>query len=983
MGERRVLVIGSQCQALGETSLAFLPRAATDLATVLLDPNLGACKPALEDGTALLLNPTLTELDDVVKGAVSRASRDEATLFVAFIGHGDYAGKDFYLLPLDSTIPPNSRTGFLLAQRLLELLREYDQLDGLVLLVDTCHAAVGAFQAGAEWPQTVAQSGGRFEVLTASDHREAYDGCFTKRLIEVVRSGESRLGESLRCGDIKMVVQHTCEKQVATYFAFDGRDRTHRGDEGLWLARNADRRHSATTPLSGTPAWAQVERLTAYFQRTPDLNEVVRRTDTSSIVALLGPAGQGKSTLAAALFRADLADDILPARFAHALLLPSSAQSSPDFAFAVAEQLALMVKGFSDSTEQFRSGTPEEVWAELDPWERRVLGPLRLLPSEQRVRIVVDGLDQFSDDALAAVQAALDTVADDPALSHMRLVVTARHDTALPHGVTRLILDRVDDEYVKRYMHDRGIPESSIDLLVERAAGNWLIARLLADLILDGVQPAEHFPSTLEAVYWQELHRAGWADFDIRELQLRPVLAVLAVAGVGPVLPIRTVCAASGRLGGPDRPGRVRDVLVRLRGLVVRSSPGTPREQVGLFHATLAEYLLNGQQFGIDLSIANDALADALDQLDPMERLTMWFQHTSQLDRIVDATRSARSVAVVGPAGQGKSTLAAALAHADLANPLIPGRFVNALVFCAHATTAGDLAGTLAEQLSRTVHGFPAASSAFRARTKDEAWARLDPFDRQLIGPLRLLSSEQVRIVVDALDQLPRQAVRSVQAAFRAFAIDPELAHVRLVVTARPDTPLPPNTQRWELDRVDDIYLERYLQRRGVTKQAIPHLIRKAAGNWLVARLLADLATEAAVSVDRLPTGLADAYRQELVRAGRADPDVWQSQLRPVLVVLAAAPVGPALPLRLLGAASEKLGGPERLAEVRDVLVRLRGLVKRGNPGTPREQVGLFHATLADYLLGDPELGIDPTAAHATLADAIAELAAMDEHDPH
>src|SRR5829696_6099857 len=48
--------------------------------------------------------------------------------------------------------------------------------------------------------------------------------------------------------------------------------------------------------------------------------------------------------------------------------------------------------------------------------------------------------------------------------------------------------------------------------------------------------------------------------------------------------------------------------------------------------------------------------------------------------------------------------------------------------------------------------------------------------------------------------------------------------------------------------------------------------------------------------------------------------------------------------------ATSQLGGPGEPARVRDALVRLTGLVVRGQPGTDAEQVGLFHETLNQHL---------------------------------
>ncbi len=110
MGERRILVIGSQCEALGR--LPFLPQAAQDLYAVMTDPERGACVSALA-GNSLLIDPTVKDAKDAIKSVYQRAAEDEATLFIAYIGHGETAGGDFYLLPRDAENPPDADTGLL------------------------------------------------------------------------------------------------------------------------------------------------------------------------------------------------------------------------------------------------------------------------------------------------------------------------------------------------------------------------------------------------------------------------------------------------------------------------------------------------------------------------------------------------------------------------------------------------------------------------------------------------------------------------------------------------------------------------------------------------------------------------------------------------------------------------------------------------------------------------------------------------------
>jgi NACHT domain/Caspase domain/Tetratricopeptide repeat len=615
MTRRRALVIGSQCAAL--PGLSFLPRVAEELAGVLGDPELGGCAPALPDGQSLLVDPTVGEADQAIEAAMASASAAADTLLLIFVGHGEHIGENFYLLPKDAAWPPDSRQAVLLATRLQELLARHSGLDGLVLLVDACHSGLGAFQAAEDWPRTIARAGGRFEVLTSADDREAADGCFTAALVQLLRSGEISRGESLRCADAKELVQRACGRQVATWLAFDGRRFTGQGDAGLWLSRNPARR-GWLAPLAGTPTWGQVEQLTDWFERTPQLEQLYDRARTQRCVALVGPAGQGKSTLVAALARSELADDLLPARFLHALAFASPATVEAELARDLAGQLTLTVDGFPAAASTFQAQTPADVRAGLGPLEQ-LLGALRLLPTTRPVRLAVDGLDQLTLRTAPAIHAALRDLAGDARLAHVSLLVSARPDATLPPGAVTLELNRVDTEHLERYLRRRGVPAAMVSMVGQRAEGNWLVARLLADLAVDGDLPVGQLPAGLQDAYRQELRRAGSADPDRWAQQLRPVLGVLAAAGVGPVLPIALLCTASGHLGGPEELARVRDVLVQLRGLVVRGAPGTPQEHLGLFHTTFADYLLSNPEVEIDPPEVHAALADAIAYLAPRD----------------------------------------------------------------------------------------------------------------------------------------------------------------------------------------------------------------------------------------------------------------------------------------------------------------------------------------------------------------------------
>ena len=122
MGERRILVIGSQCERLQR--LSFLPGLAEELYAVLTDPERGSCVPAIGDH-GLLLDPSVEEAHNALEAAFERASKDEATLLLAFIGHGQFAegDEDFYFLPRDASHPPTSRKALHLVQVIRECLQ--------------------------------------------------------------------------------------------------------------------------------------------------------------------------------------------------------------------------------------------------------------------------------------------------------------------------------------------------------------------------------------------------------------------------------------------------------------------------------------------------------------------------------------------------------------------------------------------------------------------------------------------------------------------------------------------------------------------------------------------------------------------------------------------------------------------------------------------------------------------------------------------
>jgi hypothetical protein len=100
--------------------------------------------------------------------------------------------------------------------------------------------------------------------------------------------------------------------------------------------------------------------------------------------------------------------------------------------------------------------------------------------------------------------------------------------------------------------------------------------------------------------------------------KLRLVLKVLALAGVGPSLPLALLRKASGELGGPQQTFELRNALAKIRPLIVRNAAGTEDERCGIFHQTFVDYLADRfAKQGITAVAAHAAIVVAIDELAP------------------------------------------------------------------------------------------------------------------------------------------------------------------------------------------------------------------------------------------------------------------------------------------------------------------------------------------------------------------------------
>ena len=654
MRGRHALVIGSQCAA--KPKLSFLPGLANELYAVLVDPLLGACEPAAPDLSGPLLDPSLATMQEHLNTAFGRASAAGATLFVAFIGHGEVGlgdNSDFFLLPNSCPDPdrPRMDTAWLMGQGLRDLLRTHDRLDGLVLLVDACRSGQGAIEVAERVAPVVAVAQRRLEVLTATDNSPAADGCFTRSLIDLVRRGHPDFGQWVLCRDARGRIE--CRGQTPQWLAYDSRRLSEPGDPALWLSLNRRRRPERIPPDGSMAAWqrrpkrippdgslaaAMLDHLLVGYEAPRELEGLVARARRARWVSVTGPAGSGKSVLLGGLARPELSTGLVPEGFLHALVFLDATTTMRSLAYDLRDQLQLGVTGYGAAVAEHRRVMGKS-WEEQDPLTQLVWGPLaQLLPTRNPVRLALDGIDQLSADVAAELRPALFATAERPELAHVHLIVSSRaEEQRLPESGRRMALEGPDPAVLTRYLEHRRVRPDLARFLATactRGRSAWLLARLIGDthLTLTETARAEFArplysetdqAGALALLFDHVLDVIGAADPIEWSQNLRPVLTPLAAAGAGPVMPLSLLCAASAGFGGPREPPRVRDVLARLGRLIVRSQPGTDQEVVGLFHPTLAEHLAEHARSRVDIGSGRRVLLEEINKLAPVTGLYM------------------------------------------------------------------------------------------------------------------------------------------------------------------------------------------------------------------------------------------------------------------------------------------------------------------------------------------------------------------------
>ena len=129
----------------------------------------------------------LTRSRALIRDAIRYAAERQATLVLAFLGHGTIPGDESSLYYMAPNSVPQDRTLAVNVPVLLTEAADAAGVDGLIALLDTCHAAGGTVDTvltGVRDGQV------RYEMLMASGAtEEAYDLAFSRELGRAAPAG--------------------------------------------------------------------------------------------------------------------------------------------------------------------------------------------------------------------------------------------------------------------------------------------------------------------------------------------------------------------------------------------------------------------------------------------------------------------------------------------------------------------------------------------------------------------------------------------------------------------------------------------------------------------------------------------------------------------------------------------------------------------------------------------------------------------------
>ncbi|MBP2215960.1 tetratricopeptide repeat protein [Arthrobacter sp. CAN_C5] len=607
MGSRHALVVGSQCASLRNQQLSFLPARAEQLFLALTDPRLGGCDPTT---SALVIDPTMVELKIAVKAAVECAAETNATLILAFIGHAEVnknrATEPLFLLPKDGDHRNlDDDSAFEIGRRLGNM--SLGSLDGLILILDVCHGGLGVtdvIKNGLDLKEQV-----RLELLAGTYDREARNGCFSQSLITLMNSGQQDL--SVDYLDIRHAANFgndTCQDVQDPPIYIGSGVGQNRSDPGLWVTRNIASPNF--WPLSGTPEGALAVTLTQSFQITHDLERIMHSLAGQRVVVVKGLSGSGKSALVAALARPELVPE-LPKHYLSALAFTALTPTLAAMAESIGKQLEHR-GGFKDAVTAYNNSFDPEDLNRQPALERLVFGPLSKLaiPLGSRIRLAIDGIDQLEPSVRDELISTIIKTSLDDRLARVSILLNTKGEGTEKLTENPLILVPPGTDEVAEYLVGQGLP-TSLAADITAHSSTWLEARLMINAVTTIGAESLSDATGLDDLY-QQLFSSMIGDDSTK---VKVILAVLAAAGSGPVLPIRVAVEACSQLGGPANEAQFRDTLKTLGGLVTRADPGTADEHVGLFHDTLVSQVPQQDRWPVTALQAHQVILDTLETL--------------------------------------------------------------------------------------------------------------------------------------------------------------------------------------------------------------------------------------------------------------------------------------------------------------------------------------------------------------------------------
>jgi hypothetical protein len=580
VAERRALIVGSECTAMNQ--LGFPSELAAQLADRLYQ--YGHWRPVSPDQPCLL-NPDASEFKAAVRHAFALANAESAQLLFAFVGHGvSTGGADYYLQACNSPAVPNSDTALSFGEVLREELKAATSLDGLLVLVDACEASEAVQSAASRLVNVVGSAGGRMELLVASGVGAAYGGCFTRSVLTYLESGLVQGRENILVADLVEPLREACPKQNPECLTFNGGGPGAVGveDVGLWLTPNVARaRHC----LTGRPAAGLLDQVTRQVRSSDAQRSAIAElldNGGKRLRGLQGPAGAGKTTVMAFLVRPTQKDapGVAEGLIKAAAFLDAS--STPEsVAIELAAQLTDTVAGFAQARAEAAAQAEAAGDASLDAVERELRRPLaRVGGPGVRVHLLIDGLDQVEGNQAQAICGAIARLSaqDDPDLAHLRLIVGARSSFNLAErsGLQNAaVVGLPPPTWAELSPETVSEPGREVD-------GGWLALRLDPNL-----HPGDpiNLGDVARNYYQAALDRSLDPD------GMRAVVALLAAAGTGPILPFAVLHRAMQELDLPREANRIRDILVELGSLVQRGNAGLDTEQVGLSHTEILRAL--------------------------------------------------------------------------------------------------------------------------------------------------------------------------------------------------------------------------------------------------------------------------------------------------------------------------------------------------------------------------------------------------------